>query len=134
MPNLTGRIYMKNVSVTFDGTPYLGNTTKTTLTPSQDVQQLRTLDPGYTLSDVNDATWVFDVSGPVIEDGLWDYIMEHVGEEIEVVLQPMPGSGRKTATFTVIALALPFGGEQGAYSTFDASFPVVGDIEWGTSV
>jgi hypothetical protein len=134
MPNVAGRIFMKDTEVTWDGTQFLGNTTRALLTPDTPEQQLRTLDPGYVLADVDSTTWVFGVSGPQVEEGLSEFLFDNAGEEVEIVLTPKRGTGNNTWTFTIIAKPVPIGGDQGAYATFEATFPVVGEPVRGIAV
>lgn len=134
MPNVAGRIFMKDASITWDGVEYLGNTTRALLTPDTPTQQLRTLDPGYVLSDVDSATWTFGVAGPQVQDGLADYLFDNQGAEVEIVLTPKRGSGNNTYTFTIVAMAVPIGGDQGGFNTFEATFPVVGEPVKGAAV
>jgi len=82
---------------------------------------LKTLVPDGTLQDVDTPTWTFEVTG-VQGDTLALYLNAHAGEEVSVVFVPKPDG--TSAAFSMIATAIPFGGDQGAYATFDASFPV----------
>lgn len=136
MARMTGAFVLRNSSVTFDGTEFNNQLSAARLVPETSIQTQKTLDPEGTLQDVDSATWTFEISGPQgnDEDGLTTYLEEHEGEEIEVVFQPKLGSGQKVKTFTVIAMAPEFGGEQGAFGTFSLSLPVQGSPVPSTSV
>lgn len=136
MPRMTGAFVLRNSSVTFDGTEFANQLSTARLVPDTSIQTQKTLDPEGTVQDVDNPTWTFEVGGPQgnDEDGLTTYLTEHAGEEIEVVYQPKKGSGQKVATFTVIAMATDFGGEQGSFLSFSLSLPVQGEPVWSTSV
>jgi hypothetical protein len=135
MPIMSGGYLLKNSSVTFDGVEYKNSLSAAALTPSQEIQTLRTLDPTGTIQDVDSATWTFDIT--VVQsndpDSLHAYLLENAGTEIEIVYQPSLGSGKRVATFTVIFLAPSFGGVQGAFPSSDLSLPVQGTPVYSVS-
>lgn len=127
MPGVPGAIFMKDSLITLDGTEYPGETTKAQLTPSQTVNQQLTLNPTYVLTDVDTPTWTWDVGGPQnYIDGIAKYLFDHQGEEIDVVMVPRRGTGNVSWSFTVIGMAVPVGGDRGAWNVFDISLAVVG--------
>lgn len=123
MPVATGAYVVKNCSVKFATVEYANQHTKAQIVPDTSVVTQKTLDPTGTLQDVDTPTYAFEVSG-LQGDTLWTEINNHAGEHLEVVFQPKPGG--TIATFTIVAMALAFGDEQGKFAAFDASFPVVG--------
>lgn len=128
MPAPTGAHVMRNATLTVNGTAYANQATRARLVPDTPIQTVRTLVPDGVVQDVDSSVWTFELSGLQIwvTGGLAWNLNDLAGEEVDVVLEPAEGSGRETATFTMIAMPVEFGGEQGAYRTFEASFPVVG--------
>ncbi len=135
MPAVTGARVYKNAKVTIDEVEYANQLNKARLVPDQPIQTMRTLVPDGAVSDVDSATWTFEISGLQINaaNGLADALRDANGGELEIVLQPRAGTGQATATFTVIALMPEFGGEQGAWLTQELELPVVGQPVFGTS-
>lgn len=124
-----GAFLMRNASTTFDTTEYKSQLTKAELVPDTAVEQLKTLDPNTVHTDVDSATWTFEIAGVqdwVVAQGLSDFLHDNHGERVEVVLQPRPGGGQRIATFTVVAMSPNFGGEQGSWALMELSLPVDG--------
>jgi hypothetical protein len=101
--------------------------TKSQLVPDQPAQVLRTMVPDGAIADVDNATWTWELSA--IQDfttttGIAAILSDHAGEHIDVVHTPKLGG--PSWAFTVIAAAVPSGGEQGSWNTFDATLQVVG--------
>lgn len=137
MPAAPGAFVMRNASATFDTTQYNNQLTKAELVPDTAVSQLKTLDPTGTVSDVDSASWMFEIAGVQdwkVAQGLCDFLNANHGEEIDVVLQPRPGTGQRIATFKCIAISQNFGGEQGNWALFETSLPVVGTPAFSVSV
>lgn len=128
------RVY-KNAKVTIDSVEYANQLNKARLVPDQPIQTMRTLVPDGAVSDVDSATWTFEISGLQINaaNGLAEALRDADGGELDVVLQPQVGTGQATATFTIIALMPEFGGEQGAWLTQELELPVVGQPVFGVS-
>lgn len=135
MPAAVGAHVYKNAIVTVDAVEYANQCTKARLVPDQPVQTLRTLVPDGVVQDVDTPTWTFELGGLQINiaGGLAKAIRDANGGELNIVLQPKVGSGQATATFTVVAMAPEFGGEQGNWLTQELSLPVVGQPVFGTS-
>lgn len=135
MPAPTGAQVFKDALITVDGVDYANQLNKARLVPDQPIQTFRTLVPDGSVTDVDSATWVFELTGLQINiaGGLAEYLRSVTGEEIEVVLQPKTGSGQPTATFTSTALDVEFGGEQGAFLPIDLTLPVKGRPTFGDS-
>jgi hypothetical protein len=128
MPAPTGVITYKNALVTIDSVEYNNQSTRARLVPDTPIQTMRTLIPDGVIQDVDSTVWTFELAGVQIwtTGGLADALNDAVGTELDVVLQLKAGTGQPTATFTILALPVPFGGDQGQILPFEASFPVVG--------
>ena len=135
MPAVTGARVYKNAKVTIDSIEYANQLNKARLVPDQPIQTMRTLVPDGAVSDVDSATWTFEISGLQINaaNGLAEALRDAAGGELDVVLQPQVGSAQATATFTIIALMPEFGGEQGAWLTQELELPVIGQPVFGVS-
>lgn len=130
MPAYARAHVMKNSTVTIDAVEYNNQLTKARLVPDAPIQTLRTLVPDGVLQDADSATWTLEIAG--IQDrgtgGLAKAIDDAVtaGGSLTMVIQPKAGSGQDVATVTIIPVPVEFGGEQGNFRTFEASFAVVG--------
>jgi hypothetical protein len=132
----TGAIVYKNAIVTIDEVEYANQCTKARLVPDVPIQTVRTLVPDGVVQDVDSAVWTFEVSALQINTagGLALALRTAApGDEIDVILQPKAGFSQPKATFTVMALPAPFGGDQGAFLTMELVFPVKGAPVFGTS-
>lgn len=132
-----GAFVMRNASATFDTTEYKSQLTKAELVPSTETQQLKTLDPNTTHSDVDSASWTFDISGVQdwqVAQGLADFLHDNHGQVVEVVLQPKAGTGQRIATFDVICMSPNFGGSQGEWALMELSLPVDGVPAFSVSI
>jgi len=127
VPIATGAYVVKNASIKLATVEYANQHTKAQLVPDTAVVTQKTLDPTGTLQDVDTTVWKFEVSA-LQGDSLWTYINDNAGDDVEVVFQPKPGG--TIATFTMKAMPVAFGDEQGKFAMFDASFPVVGEPAW----
>lgn len=131
----TGAHVMRNAKVTLDTVEYANQVTKARLIPETPIQTLRTLVPDGVVQDVDSTVWTLELSG--VQDwktgGLAKALNDASGTEVDLVIQPKVGTGESTATVTVIAMPVEFGGEQGNFRTFEASFPVVGAPVFGTA-
>lgn len=132
-----GAFIMRNASTRFSTTEYKSQLTKAELVPDTTVEQLKTLDPAVVHSDVDTASWTFAIAGVqdwTVTTGLAEFLHANHGKTAEVVLQPRPGTGQRTATFTVICMSPNFGGEQGSWALMELELPVDGTVTFGTSV
>lgn len=132
-----GAFVMRNASTTFDTTEYKSQLTKAELVPESETLQLKTLDPTVVHSDVDSNVWAFEIAGVqdwTVTTGLADFLHTNHGQLAEVVLQPKPGSGARTATFSVICKSPNFGGSQGEWALMELSLPVDGGVTFGTTV
>lgn len=132
-----GAFVMRNASTTFDTTEYKSQLTRAELVPSTETQQLKTLDPATVHSDVDNASWTFNIAGVqdwVVSQGLADFLHANHGQVAEVVLQPKPGAGQRIATFDVICMSPNFGGEQGSWALMELELPVDGTPVFTVSI
>jgi hypothetical protein len=135
MTAATGAHVYKNALVSLEGTDYANQCRIARLDPDTPIQTYRTLVPDGVVQDVDSPVWTFAVAGLQINvaGGLAKALRDATpGDQLDIVLQPKLGSGQAQATFTVIALPVPFGGEQGAYLTFETALPVLGQPVFGT--
>lgn len=135
MPAPSGVITYKNASIEIDSVEYNNQGTRARLVPDTPIQTMRTLVPDGVIQDVDSTTWTFEVAGAQIwsTGGLAKALNDANGQQLDVVLQLKNGTGQPVATFTIIALPVPFGGDQGQILPFEASFPVVGQPVFSTS-
>lgn len=109
--------------------------TKARLVPSQDVQTLMTAAPAGIIQDVGPIVWTWEVTMSAdwtATTGLADILntAASTGGTLAVIMAPkLLGPN---ATFTIKAVAMPFGGDVGTFNTFDMSFPVEGLPTMGT--
>lgn len=134
MPAPTGAHVMRNASVKIGAVEYANQVQKARLVPDTPTQTLRTLVPDGVVSDVDSTVWTLELSG--VQDwtnatGIADALNDASGTQVTVILAPQNTTGKVTATVTVIALPVEFGGEQGNFRLFDVTLPVVGAPTWG---
>ena len=123
-----GAYVLRDALFTVAGTDYANQCTSVVMTPSQETQTLKVMVPDGAVSDVDSATWVLNING--IQDyvqarGLARYISDNSGTQLAIVFEPKKGG--VTATATVVAKRIPFGGEQGAFTVFDIELPMIGE-------
>jgi hypothetical protein len=129
MPAATGAFVVKNSLVTVDGTDYANQLTSSQVVPDQPLQQVRTLVPDGTASDVDSATWTWKISGLQINKagGLARYLRGLTpGTQISVVFGPNNATGEQKASFTAIAMLPPLGDDQGKFASMELELPVIG--------
>lgn len=129
MPAATGAFVLKNALVTIDSVEYANQVRTAMLVPEQENNTYRTLVPDGAQSDTDSPVWTFQIQGLQINatGGLAKALRAFTpGEQIDVVLAPRNAVGDDQATFTIVAKAAPFGGEQGSWAEIDIEFPVVG--------
>jgi hypothetical protein len=122
-----GAYVLRDATLTIEATEYANQVTSVVLTPAQETQTLRTMVPDGVVQDVDSAVWTASING--IQDyteaqGLARFLTDMSGQQIDMVFAPK--NGGVEATVTVVAKAVPFGGEQGAFVTFDVELPVIG--------
>ena len=129
MPAAANAYVIKDASVEIDSVEYANQVRIARLVPDQPIQTYRTMVPDGAQQDVDSASWTFEVTGLQINatGGLAEALRAFtVGEQVEVVLAPRNLAGDSAATFTIVTMEVPFGGEQGSYAEIEMAFPVVG--------
>lgn len=132
----TGVFVMKDSSIEIDSVQYENQMTRGRLVPNTPIQTARTLVPDGIVQDVDSPDWVFEVAALQKNDagGLAKALRDaDPGDQLEVVYAPKAGLSQPQATFTILALPVVFGGDQGKFADFEASFPVVGQPVFGTT-
>lgn len=125
-----GAYVVKDAIVTIDAIEYANQVRIARLVPSQEIQTYRTLVPDGVVQDVDSPSYVFELAGLQINKtgGLAKALRAlTLGEEVEVILAPRDLIGDDKATFTIVAMRPPFGGEQGKFAEIEMSFPVKGE-------
>jgi hypothetical protein len=124
----------KDASIEIDEVEYTNQCTRAVLIPTTPIQSVRTLVPDGQVQDVDSPMWVFGVSALQKNHtgGLAKALRSAApGAELDVVLIPQVGLSMPQATFTIKALPVQFGGEQGKFMDFEEAFPVVGQPVFG---
>jgi hypothetical protein len=127
---------MKDSSVSVNAVDYNNQCTRSRLVPDTPIQTKRTLVPDGIVQDVDSPAWVWQVAALQKNDtgGLAKALRDATpGAELDIVFLPVAGSTKPQATFTVLALPVDFGGDQGSWADFEAVLPVVGQPVFGTS-
>lgn len=125
----TGAHVYRNAVVTVDDVEYANQVRIARLVPDTPIQTYRTLVPDGVVQDVDTPAWTFELTGLQINmtGGLARALRaETVGSIVEVVLAPHDAVGEDQATFNIVVIPPPFGGEQGAFGTMEMVFPVQG--------
>lgn len=135
MPQAAGALVYRDAVITIGAVQYANQATKARLVPDTPIQTVRTLVPDGVVQDVDSTVWTFEISGLQINiaGGLAKALRDAAGTNIDVILQPKSGSAQPMATFTAVALATEFGGEQGSYLTIELELPVLGTPVFGVS-
>lgn len=129
MPAATGAFVVKNATITIDAIEYANQVRIARLVPEQAVQVYRTQVPDGAVTDVDSPTWTLELTGLQINrtGGLAMALRTlTIGEQVEMTLAPNNTPGDQEATFTIVASAPQFGGEQGSYAEIEMNFGVVG--------
>jgi hypothetical protein len=136
MPTPTGVYVMKDSSIEVDEVQYANQTTRSRLVPDTPIKTKRTLVPDGQVQDVDSPVWTWEVAALQKNDagGLAKALRDAApGDILEVVFAPLDGLSKPQATFSIIALPVVFGGEQGEWADFEAVFPVLGQPAFGTT-
>ncbi len=129
MAVVAGVYVVRDALVTIDDVEYANQCTVARLVPDVPIQSLRTLVPDDVVQDVDSAVWTLEITAVQKNNtgGLAKVLRSTApGSQLEVVLAPKDLTGEDKATFTILALPVPFGGEQGSFPTFESVFPVIG--------
>lgn len=122
-----GAYVLRDATFTVEGTDYANQCTSVILTPEQETQTLKTMVPDGIVQDVDTAVWALSINGIqdyVAAQGLAALLTSMSGQQLDIVFAPKAGG--RTATVTVVGKNVPFGGEQGAFTTMDVELPVIG--------
>lgn len=124
-----GAYVLRDAEFMVEATDYANQCTSVVLTPDQATQTLKTMVPDGIVQDVDSAVWTCSING--IQDytaaqGLARLLTDSEGDELDIVFTPKKGTGNTKATVTVKAKAVPFGGEQGSFTSFSVDLPVIG--------
>jgi hypothetical protein len=122
-----GAYVLRDALFTVGGTDYANQCTSVVMTPTQETQTLKTMVPDGIVQDVDSAVWTCSINGIqdyIAAQGLARFLTDNAGTQISVVFEPKKGG--VTASAVLVAKATPFGGEQGAFTTFDVELPMVG--------
>ncbi len=128
MPAAVGGYVLKDGTITFEATDYSNQCKTIMLTPAQETQTYRTIVPDGTKQDVDTEVWTLSVAG--LQDyeaarGLARFLTDNSGQKLDVVLTPDQDQG-VSATVTVTAKAVPFGGDTGSWTEFSVELPCDG--------
>lgn len=129
-PGPPGAFVMRNVLLTIEGTAYKNQVTAVTLTPDQPVQVLKMLD-GSLAVDADTAAWTCKINGVqdyVAARGLARLLTDSAGTVLDMVFEPKAGG--VGAQVPVMAVATPFGGEQGSWTTMEVELTCTDQPEW----
>ena len=127
---------MKNSSITVDTVEYANQCTRSRLKSDTPIQTKRTLVPDGIVQDVDSPAWTWEVAAlqKNTSGGLAKALRDaSPGDTLDVVFAPLTGSTKPQATFTILAMPVDFGGDQGSWADFEAVFPVVGQPVFGTT-
>ena len=123
-----GAYVLRDATFTVEATDYANQCTSVVLTPEQATQTLKTMVPDGIVQDVDSAVWTVAINGIqdyVAAQGLAALLTAMSGEQLDIVFAPKAGG--VSATVTVVGKAVPFGGEQGAFTTFSIELPCIGE-------
>ena len=124
-----GVYVVRDASITVETVEYANQVTVARLVPETPIQTLRTLVPDGAIVDVDSSVWTLELT--IVQKnntgGLAKVLRAATpGAELDVVLTPKDLAGEDLATFTIIAMPAPFGGQQGQFPTAELVFPVKG--------
>lgn len=129
MPAYARAHVMRDSKVTIGATEYNNQVTTVLLTPETPIQQMATLSPSGTITDVGTPLWSLQLVG--IQDNgsgsLGAALRAAAGTLLTLTFQPRTGTGQDSATCSFVAMQIPFGGAQGEFRTFDMTFPISGE-------
>jgi hypothetical protein len=125
----TGAFVAKNATLTIATVAYANQVRVARLVPDAPIQTYRTLVPDGIVQDVDSPSWTLELTGLQINKagGLAKALRAmEPGDTVSCVLAPQAGEG-ESAAFDVMAVPVPFGGEQGSFATMELVFPVIGE-------
>jgi hypothetical protein len=125
----TGAHVYRDAILTIAEVEYANQVRIARLVPNTPIQTYRTLVPDGAVQDVDSPVWTLELTGLQINrtGGLAKALRTAgAGAQLEVELAPHDATGEDLATFTVVVIPPPFGGEQGAFGTIELVLPVQG--------
>lgn len=128
-----GAFVIRNATVKIGATEYAQQFTKCRLVPSTNTVTLQTMVPEGVVQDTDTPVWTWQVTFAAdwtITTGIASVLNAAAGTDLSVVMAPKLGG--RNATFSIRAMPVDFGGDQGAFNTVDATFPVQGQPVFGT--
>ena len=131
----TGAFVMKNGVVTVDSVAYANQCAKARLVPDTPIQTYRTLVPDGVVQDIDSAVWTLELTFLQINiaGGLAKALRDATaGDILDVILAPKNVTGEAQATFQIVAMPVPLGGDQGKFAEIEMSFAVLGQPVFGT--
>lgn len=132
----TGAFVLKDSSLTIATIEYANEVTKARLVAETPIQTVRTLVPDGQVSDTDSALWTFEMS--FLQINATSHLCSALraaspGTQLAVVYTPKVGTGLSKATFTMVAIPPPFGGDQGQYMVAEMTFAVIGQPAFGVT-
>lgn len=131
MPAVTGHLgVLKNSSIEIETVEYANQLTRARLVPDTPEQTTKTLVPDGTVTDVDSASWTFELAGLQKHNtgGLGAVLNAATpGDLLDVVYEPAAAVvGQPHYEFQVVAKPIPVGGDQGNQATFEIVLAVIG--------
>jgi hypothetical protein len=133
----TGVYVLRNAIVEVDGVEYANQVISSRLVPDTAIQTVKTLVPDGVIQDVDTPTWTWEVTA-VQKNNTGGLVRAlrglAIGEIVVVEMAPTNATGEDKATFSIVSLQPPFGGQQGEFAQVELTFPVVGQPEFAPIV
>lgn len=118
---------MRKPTVTIESVSYANQLSKARLVPDTPIQTMRTF--GGVDQDVDTTSWTLELAGHQDRGtgGLGDALDDAVaaGGTLTLMLQAKSGTGQDVATCEIVPVPIEFGGETGAWKSFEQTFAVV---------
>lgn len=90
----------------------------------------------FSAAGVPETKWVLNVSYAQdwkTANSFSRYLLDHAGQEVEVMVQPQVGTGETTFTMTVTIVPGPFGGDVNSVAVGTVQLPISGEPVPGTA-
>jgi hypothetical protein len=133
--SVPGAYTFKNWMLTIDGEDVSNQVSKVNLKPDQAVATYKTATPGGIIQDVADPVYTLELTGVqnnTPSTGLAAILRANSGTTVQAVYVPDKTDGAVQATFDIVCLEMPLGGETDAWNTADVTLPVSGAVTWGS--
>ena len=119
---------VRDAIVTIATVQYAEQCQRAELVPEQPTQTFRTMVPTGIFQDVDIPAWTLELT--IAQDhetgGLARALTDATGDQVALIIEPNQGAGKRSASCTVVAKAVNFGGTQGEWATAEVSLPVIG--------